>query len=123
MTLSDMLKLVIHPLGVGFFGLWFLSWIIQSMRRNSRSTPLRGPPRKNLLFGVSADIHTSPDSSVLFEKWAEEYGSVYRIPYSFGTSQIILADPKAVAGFYAQDSFVYVRSPLSRRAVERFVGL
>ena len=107
------------------FGLWILSLIVQvvMISVSPMSTPLMGPPSKSLLFGLSRYIHESPDSSVLFERWAEEYGSAYRVPHSFWSSQIVLADPKAVACFFAHETTTYVRNSVTKRAVERLVGL
>jgi hypothetical protein len=106
------------------FGLWILSLIVEVVISVSpKSTPLMGPPSKSLLFGLSRYIHESPDSSVLFERWAEEYGSAYRVPHSFWSSQIVLADPKAVACFFAHETTTYVRNSVTKRAVERLVGL
>ena len=116
------LNQVEYSLGV-LFGLWFLSRIVQAVRAGRQSTPLRGPPRNNLFFGLSRYIQASPDSSVLFERWAEEYGSAYRVPYGFGSFQVVLTDPKAVASFFAQGTSTYVRNSESKRAVERLVGL
>jgi hypothetical protein len=113
---------VTYPL-VGLFGLWFLSRIIQAVRRRTHLTPLRGPPSTNLIFGLSGHIRSSSDSALLFEQWGAEYGSAYRVPYTFGSIRLVLLDPKAVASFLAQETTTYVRSPVSKRAVERLVGL
>jgi hypothetical protein len=103
------LKQVLYSL-VCIFGLWTFFRLVHATRRDIKSTPLRGPPRKNLLFGVSGDIQGSSDSSVLYEQWAKEYGFAYSVPYSFGSSQIVLVDPKAVA-----ESVGYSRASAANR--------
>jgi hypothetical protein len=109
--------------GVSFCVCLF-SWIIQTIcSRGSRSTPLRGPPSKSLLFGLGSDISTSPDSSTLYQEWAKEYGSAYRIPHALWSSRVVLIDPKAVAAFFTRETFVYVRSSDAKRTLERLVSL
>jgi hypothetical protein len=105
-----------------FFGLWLLFWAMQAYRRGSRMTPLRGPPSDSLLFGLGKDTRASPDNSAIFVQWAKEYGSVYRVPAALGSSRVILADPKAVAAFYARETSIYVRSSVARRGMERLVS-
>jgi hypothetical protein len=72
--------------------------------------PLRGPPSKNFLLGLAAYIAQFPVKSALYEQWAREYGSVYRVPYASGSSRVILVDPKAFAAFL-------LKKPVSMSAV------
>jgi len=123
MAMFDSPKQVAFPL-VGFlFGFWLLYRVIRAVRPGSRTTPLRGPPSKSLLFGLSNYVRKSPDSSVLHERWAEEYGSVYAVPTSLGSTQVMLADPKAIASFFAQGTVTYVRPPGSRKFMKNLVCL
>ncbi|KAI0759738.1 cytochrome P450 [Trametes elegans] len=96
--------------------------LAQSYIARSRATPLRGPPRRSWLFGVSQVAGNNPDSADLLEGWAQEYGSVFSVPAPLGSSTVILTDPKAVAHFYAYETFTYVNTKLSRIAIEHLFG-
>jgi hypothetical protein len=100
---------------------WLLSRILRSVRRSRCSTPLDGPSSNSLVFGLSKELHTSTDSALMFEGWGKQYGSAYRVPFAFGSSRVILNDPRAITHFYAQETFTYVRSSMDRRGVERLV--
>ena len=123
MAMFDTPKQVAYPLAGVIFGLWLLSRIIHAIRPGSQTTPLRGPPSKSLLFGLSNYIRKYPDSSVLHERWTEEYGSVYSVPTSLGSTQVMLADPKAIASFFAQGTVTYVRPSGGRKFVKNLVCL
>lgn len=51
---------------------------------------------------------------MLYEAWEVEYGSVFTIPWTPGQDRIVLADPKAVAHFFARDTLTYVQSVYTR---------
>jgi hypothetical protein len=123
MAMFDTAKQVAYPLAGILFGLWLLSRIIHAIRPGSQTTPLRGPPSKNLLFGLSNYMRKSPDTSVIHEGWTEEYGSVYAVPTSLGSTLVMLADPKAIASFFAQGTVTYVRSPGGRKFMKNLVCL
>ncbi|KAJ7600586.1 cytochrome P450, partial [Mycena floridula] len=53
--------------------------------------------------------------------WAE-YGPVFAVPWTLGTTRIIVTDPKAVAHFYARETYVYVQNSLSRVAIANLFG-
>jgi hypothetical protein len=107
---------------VSVFGVCLLSWILRTVRKRGYMTPLRGPPAKSFLFGLSSYIESAPDGSVLFEQWAKEYGSAYRLPGLFGSSHVVLNDPKALATFYARESWIYLHEPIYKRTAERLVS-
>jgi hypothetical protein len=115
MAIFDTPKQIPYLIGGVLLGLWALSRIMRAIRPGSQSTLLRGPPSKSLLFGLSNHIRKYPDSSVLYERWAEEYGSMYSVPTGLGSTRIMLADPKAIASFFAQGTVSYVRPSGSRR--------
>jgi hypothetical protein len=123
MAVFDTSRDVAYPLAGVLFGLWVLSRIIHAVRPGSQTTPLRGPSSRNILFGLGNYIRTSPDSSVLHERWAEEYGSVYSVPSSLGSTQIMLNDPKAIASFFAQGTVTYVIPSGGRRLIKKMVCL
>ncbi|KAF7976119.1 hypothetical protein HWV62_7559 [Athelia sp. TMB] len=94
-----------------------------SRRRRSRETPLNGPASLSWFFGVSKVINEAGgDSSLMFEKWAGEYGSVYRIPTLLGGTQLVLCDPKAIAHYYSKETYGYVLTGFSRMLVETMIG-
>ncbi|KAF5371478.1 hypothetical protein D9615_009620 [Tricholomella constricta] len=105
--------------------LWLLSKLYKfalSGRRGVQTTPLRGPKSESFLFGLSRVVRESEDASILSEQWANEYGSVYRVPIALGPSRIVIVDPKAAAHFYSKETFVYVQTPLARRFIENLFG-
>jgi cytochrome P450 len=59
---------------------------------------------------------------MMYEHWAQEYGAVYMIPSVLGQTKIVLSDPRAIAHFYARESWTYVQSPLSLVLIENMVG-
>lgn len=101
--------------------IWLLTKIVKHVRRSIHATPLRGPPSQSFVFGAQRQILESNDHSALYEKWAAEYGSVFSVPGAFGRRRVVLCDPKAVAHFYARETFVYVQTVLVRTAVENLV--
>jgi hypothetical protein len=58
---------------------------------------------------------------MMYEHWAQEYGAVYMIPSVLGQTKIVLSDPRAIAHFYARESWTYVQSPLSLVLIENMV--
>lgn len=83
---------------------WLLSTLVKSARRRGKTTRLCGPPSKSLIYGVSKYVQESKDGSPIFEKWAEEYGSVFRMPVAMGGNQLVLCDPKAISHFYSKET-------------------
>ncbi|KIJ59411.1 hypothetical protein HYDPIDRAFT_162418 [Hydnomerulius pinastri MD-312] len=58
----------------------------------------------------------------MYEAWAEEYGVVYQVPSTLGQRRIVLCDPRAIAHFYARETWTYVQTPLSKAFIERGFG-
>ncbi|KZT67557.1 cytochrome P450 [Daedalea quercina L-15889] len=109
----------------GIFTLWVLLKVVQYRRRRAHwSTPLSGPPSPSLLWGVSRLIqgNDAQDPGSLFEEWSEQYGSVFRIPAAFGTSKIVVCDPKAIQHFYSREAVGYVHTTMFRTGIESLVG-
>ncbi|KAG1729375.1 cytochrome P450 [Suillus lakei] len=105
-----------------FAALWTFVKVIRALRWRLKTTQLRGPPRTSFVYGVSNDLVSSKDSAMMYEHWAQEYGVAYMIPSVLGQTKIVLSDPKAIAHFYAQESWTYVQTPLSLTLIERLVG-
>ncbi|KAI9059020.1 cytochrome P450 [Trametes sanguinea] len=96
--------------------------IAHSFARRSRTTPLAGPPSTSWIFGIRKAGNDTQDAAIMYEEWAEQYGPVYRVPAPFGSTRVILTDPKAIAHFYAHETFTYVQTKLSRVAIENLFG-
>ncbi|KAG2367857.1 cytochrome P450 [Suillus spraguei] len=93
-----------------------------ALRWRLKTTQLRGPPRTSFIYGVSYDLALSQDSGIIYERWATEYGVAYMIPSVLGQSKIVLCDPRAIAHFYARETWTYVQMPLTARLRETFIG-
>jgi cytochrome P450 len=105
-----------------FAALWTFVKVIRALRLRLKTTQLRGPPRTSFIYGVSNDLFSSKDSAMMYEHWTQEYGAVYMIPSVLGQTKIVLSDPRAIAHFYARESWTYVQSPLSLVLIENMVG-
>ncbi|KAG1729407.1 cytochrome P450 [Suillus lakei] len=105
-----------------FAALWTFVKVIRALRWRLKTTQLRGPPRTSFVYGVSNDLASSKDSATMYEHWAQEYGVAYMIPSVLGQTKIVLSDPKAIAHFYARESWTYARTPLSLVMIEKLVG-
>lgn len=106
-----------------FAALWTFVKVIRALRWRFRTTQLRGPPRTSFVYGVSDDLVSSQNSATMYEHWTQEYGVVYMIPSVLGQTQIVLSDPRAIAHFYARESWTYVQTPLSLTLIETVVCL
>ncbi|OAX33612.1 cytochrome P450 [Rhizopogon vinicolor AM-OR11-026] len=102
--------------------LWALVKVLRAARWRMKTTQLRGPPSTSIIYGVSRDLVASTKSGAMYEHWAEEYGVAYNIPTVLGRSAIVLCDPKAIAHFYARDTWTYVHTPLALTSLENLIG-
>ncbi|KAG2096081.1 cytochrome P450 [Suillus discolor] len=105
-----------------FAALWALVKVLRMLRWRVKTTQLRGPPRTSLVYGVSRDIGSSHDRAATYERWATEYGVAYMTPSVLGQTNIVLCDPKAIAHFYARETWTYVKTPLTLAFLESSVG-
>ncbi|KAH0839441.1 cytochrome P450 [Lanmaoa asiatica] len=96
--------------------------VVQITRRRLKTTALRGPPNPSFVWGVGKTLLTSRDSGAVYEKWAEEYGGVYKVPSALGGTRIVLCDPKAIAHLYGGEPWTYILTPFGKIATENFVG-
>ncbi|KAI0829191.1 cytochrome P450 [Trametes gibbosa] len=115
-------SLSVWTAGLLIGAVYVLYKLARSFRKRSHATPLSGPPSPSWLFGVSKVVGNHPSTSSLYEQWAEQYGSVYRVPSPLGSSRVVLTDPKAIAHFYSLETFTYVQTTLSRVAIENLFG-
>ncbi|KAJ6535121.1 cytochrome P450 [Mycena capillaripes] len=86
------------------------------------STRLKGPSSSNFFFGLMRHIINAPDSGVVYEEWANEYGAVFSVPHMLGSRKLVLADPKAITHFFTKETYGYVQTTQSRRFLERLIG-
>ncbi|KAI6154113.1 cytochrome P450 [Pisolithus tinctorius] len=106
----------------GIAGVLVLRSTLRAARRKLKTTSLRGPPGTHPIFGASKDLFESPDTGEIFETWAEEYGVAYEVPTSFGGKKIMLCDPRALAHYYARETWTYVLTDSTRVFLERGFG-
>ncbi|KAG1882704.1 cytochrome P450 [Suillus subluteus] len=105
-----------------FVALWAFIKVLRGLRWRLKTTQLRGPPRTSFIYGVSHDLASSEDSGRMYERWATEYGVAYMIPSVLGQTRIVLCDPRAIAHFYARETWTYVQTPLSLAFLETSIG-
>ncbi|KAI6099010.1 cytochrome P450 [Pisolithus sp. B1] len=101
---------------------WALRSALRAARRTSRTTRLRGPPRTDLIFGTSKQVFESLDAGAIHEAWAKEYGVAYEVPTTLGGKKIMLTDPRALAHYYARESWTYVQTEWTRFFLQRSFG-
>ncbi|KAI6003057.1 cytochrome P450 [Pisolithus albus] len=95
---------------------------LKAARRTSKTTRLRGPPRTDLIFGTAKQTFESQDSGAIHEAWAKEYGVAYEVPTTLGGKKIMLADPRALAHYYARESWTYIQTESARFFLQRNFG-
>jgi hypothetical protein len=104
-----------------FAALWAFVKVTRALRWRLKTTQLRGPPRTSFIYGVSHDLASSQNSAGMYERWATEYGVAYMIPSVLGQTRIVLCDPRAIAHFYARETWTYMQTPLSLALLEASV--
>ncbi|KAJ6549021.1 cytochrome P450 [Mycena vulgaris] len=70
----------------------------------------------------SHGFRAKPSQQNTKEEWAARYGPVYEVPVAFGHTQVMLADPKALAHAYAYDRAVYIKPAGQRFFIGRIFG-
>ena len=106
-----------------FAVVWLLFVVLKKQFARNKTTPLNGPDNSSILFGLYRRINESEDPGALYEEWALKYGPAFRIPGGFGSSRILICDPRANAHFYSKETFGYVQTKLSRVFIENLVGI
>ncbi|KAG2127110.1 cytochrome P450 [Suillus clintonianus] len=97
-------------------------YLLQVYRRSQRTTRIRGPQSPGWVFGLSKTVLNSTATTELYERWAVEYGPVYRVPVVLGESRVVLWDPKAISHFFARDTWLYNQTPFNNTAVQIMIG-
>ncbi|KAG2152823.1 cytochrome P450 [Suillus clintonianus] len=97
-------------------------YLLQVYRRRQRTTRLRGPQSPSWVFGFAKTVNSAAIITELYEKWAIEYGPVYKVPDVLGESRVILWDPKAISHLFARDTWLYHQTPFNKIAVQMTLG-
>lgn len=100
---------------------WTLLRWLRTSRLQPRTTQLRGPPSVSFVYGVGKHVLDAEDPGAVYEAWAQEYGPAYAVPSTLWTKRIVLCDPKAIAHFYAKDTWAYVLTPMTKTRRAHFV--
>lgn len=112
----------VHPYAASTAAIVVAFWLFFHYNASDvRATRLKGPPRKNLLFGYSKELFRMDESDPLCDEWEKEYGPAFEVPSLFGTSEVVLADPKAVLHYFALQTTTYRHTAVTREFFENFV--
>ncbi|KAF8878006.1 cytochrome P450 [Gymnopilus junonius] len=112
---------LILPLVLASLLFFFFSFIRRSLT-NTKATKLTGPPNPSLLFGALRVLVKSDDQGALHEQWATRYGPAFRVAGPLGSSRIIICDPRAIAHFYAKETFAYVQTRFAKVFIGNLFG-
>jgi hypothetical protein len=96
-------------------------YFLQVYRQRNRATRIRGPQNPSWLFGFAHTVNSAAIITDLYERWAIEYGPVYKVPHVLGLSKVILWDPKAISHFFARDTWLYNQTPFNKAVVRTIV--
>ncbi|KAF8812724.1 cytochrome P450 [Phlegmacium glaucopus] len=104
--------------------IWSFIVLLGRFQRHSKdsTTPLKGPANPSFLFGYYRHINEVEDPGAVYDEWAVEYGPAFRVPGGFGSSRVVICDPKANAHFYSKETFGYIQTKLSRVFIENLFG-
>ena len=120
---DNLLEVIRSPyaisLATGLTVIWALCMAFLTNRKRPRTTRLRGPPSG--FFGAEEVLFESPNPAAVHEVWYQEYGGAYEIPLVLGERRVVLCDPKALAHFFARDSWSYVLAQADNVALARSV--
>ncbi|KAJ7438339.1 cytochrome P450 [Mycena latifolia] len=94
-------------------------WLVKYLRN---ATLLQGPPSPSFVFGHTKEIMEAQSPADLYDKWAQTYGSVYRVHGPLGTERFVVCDPKAIAHVYALDSWKYCHTALAQLQLSSLTG-
>lgn len=100
-------------------------WLLRLRPGYLHPTRLKGPPRKSFFQfggGYQREYIKSQDGSVMYEEWEAEHGPCFEVPWTPTQTRIVLTDPKAVAHFYARETFTYVQTKIGRQFIGAIFG-
>ncbi|KAJ7600569.1 cytochrome P450 [Mycena floridula] len=103
--------------------IWLVSKVIRSFVDRGNGTALQGPPRMSWMHGYQPQLMGNDVAAAeLYQTWAAEYGPIFVIPWTLGTTRTIVADPRAVAHFYARETYGYVQNKVTRITMANLFG-
>ena len=106
-----------------FVGAWWLTRVARTLRRRTKTTPLKGPASKSFIFGNSHFLSVQEDPALAYEEWAEQYGAVYRTPMALGGTHVVLCDPQGIQHLFSKEPYGYIHSPSDKILIETMVSL
>ncbi|KAH9910533.1 uncharacterized protein B0H18DRAFT_841071, partial [Fomitopsis serialis] len=71
------------------------------------------------ILGYRYDLHSAPAGS-LFSRWRSKYGQTYKVRGPFGTTELVMGDPKGAS--HVLGSYSYIRNESNRAMVAEFFG-
>ncbi|KAH8801313.1 cytochrome P450 [Flagelloscypha sp. PMI_526] len=81
---------------------------------------VRGPERESWLLGNMGQYFRS-EAGVADAKWTAEYGNVVRLHGAFGSSALLVNDPKALQTIY-NSGYKYQKHPIRRQLTKVLLG-
>ncbi|KAJ8087886.1 hypothetical protein PM082_006742 [Marasmius tenuissimus] len=110
----SLIQLLSIPLAI--FTSTILALIIRSRRRTLRF--LQGPPSFSFRLGYDQVITRVRKVGELENAWFEQYGSVYRLPGSFGEDSLYVSDPRALQHICHKSAYRY-KKPMD---IQQLIG-
>ncbi|KAJ7032290.1 cytochrome P450 [Mycena alexandri] len=108
--------------GLFLLCVWLFSKFFLNASRGVTTTRLRGPPRTNLILGLSEFTLQSVSMSGAYEEWATRYGAVYAVPTALGRQKIIVTDSTALLHVYNAERTVYEKPKSDRKFLGEMFG-
>ncbi|GJE98387.1 cytochrome P450 [Phanerochaete sordida] len=75
---------------------------------------IRGPPVRSALLGNVRDLSFQENVGDLDFKYAEEYGTAWRMQYALGSKVLMIADPKAIQHVFHKSGYLYPKTIQAR---------
>ncbi|KAJ7032277.1 cytochrome P450 [Mycena alexandri] len=108
--------------GLFLLCVWLFSKFFLNASRGVTTTRLRGPPRTNLILGLSEYTAQSVAMSDTYEEWATRYGAVYTVPSALGRQKIVVTDPTALLHVYNAERSIYAKPGNDRQFIGSVFG-
>ncbi|KAI6040866.1 hypothetical protein EDC04DRAFT_2990027 [Pisolithus marmoratus] len=101
--------------------IWALCSALRAAWRTFKTTKLHRLPRTDLIFGAAKQIFKSPDAGAIYEAWVKEYGVAYEVLTTLGGKKIVLTDLRALAHYYAKETWTYVQTASARSFIQHHI--
>ncbi|EIW83459.1 cytochrome P450 [Coniophora puteana RWD-64-598 SS2] len=100
---------------------WVTLKIWGHVQARRRTTHLRGPPRRSILYGTN-DKFELKDRSPQMVEWISKYGGVFSLPVVAGMRWTVLCDPVGLEHVYASDEEDYDAPQIAKISLELMLG-